>query len=77
MVLYNILFIDIGNVSSLDKYCPGLLKEIEFDDILTDDDSDGENPPEILVSNIYNPTRLKMKKNFWIKSKIKTLIYFK
>lgn len=37
----------------MEKYCPGILPNIDYDDILTDDDSDGDAPPNIEVKNIF------------------------
>jgi len=31
----------------LEKYCPSILPGKEYDDNITDDDSDGEGPPVI------------------------------
>ncbi|KRX00149.1 hypothetical protein PPERSA_10648 [Pseudocohnilembus persalinus] len=38
---------DYGYESEMEKYCPGILPNIDYDDILTDDDSDGDAPPNI------------------------------
>ena len=36
----------------MEKYCPGLLNEVEIDDELTDEDSDGEQPPKLEVEEL-------------------------
>jgi len=43
---------DFGYEDELEKYCPGILPEVEYDDVLTDDDSDGEAPPAIKVEKV-------------------------
>ena len=46
-------FLDIGNNLNFEKYCPPMLSSREFDDILTDDDSDGDEYPTVPVKLIY------------------------
>ena len=35
-----------------DKYCPQLMADKEYDDHITDDDSDGEGPPQLIVVDV-------------------------
>ena len=49
ILLFFFIFLDFGYEDELEKYCPGILPEVEYDDVLTDDDSDGEAPPAIKV----------------------------
>lgn len=42
IILYSL---DIGFEREIDQYCPDLMATKEYDDNLTDDDSDGEGPP--------------------------------
>lgn len=39
------ILIDFGFEREIDRYCPELMASKEYDDNLTDDDSDGEGPP--------------------------------
>lgn len=36
----------------MEKYCPSILPNVDYDDNLTDDDSDGEAPPNIESENV-------------------------
>lgn len=42
-------FKDCGYIKSSEKYCSSSLKEKDYDDNLTDDDSDGEESPDMEV----------------------------
>lgn len=44
--------LDYGYENEIERYCPPLLAKKEYDDKLTDDDSDGEGPPQLNVVDI-------------------------
>lgn len=46
-------FLDIGNDREIEKYCPPLLPGVDYDDHLTEDDSDGDEYPNIPVILLY------------------------
>ena len=41
--------LDFGFEREMDEYCPDLMATRDYDDNLTDDDSDGEGPPLLQV----------------------------
>jgi len=45
--------IDCGYIDKSEMHCPHALKECDYDDHLTDDDSDGEEPPVVDVKWDY------------------------
>ena len=47
------VFLDIGNIINFEKNCPPMLSNVDYDDVLTDDDSDGDEYPSFPVINFY------------------------
>ncbi|KAL4456204.1 hypothetical protein ABPG74_014165 [Tetrahymena malaccensis] len=43
---------DCANINKVESACPSKVKVYEYDDNLTDDDSDGEEPPVVQIQNV-------------------------
>lgn len=52
MVAHQFLSRDFGFESEIDRHCPDLMVNKEYDDNLTDDDSDGEGPVVLVVQDV-------------------------